>query len=167
MENGVTDRLWDRDVQEFIAACRQEKLSDISVNQLDTENGQSLLSVSATYRSRNGRILPVGYRWTKSRSGPMGEVYIGRANAPAGLELDGLFWLALRSGLWVERRHVAFALLALTDLQSKADGVRVRLQLEYLKVLGGNEPGAQARELTLQTLNDLAYLYGTRSTPTA
>lgn len=167
MENRLTDRLWDRDVQAFIAACRQERLSDITVSQKEADNGQSLLSVSATYRSGKGRIQPVGYRWVTSRSGLAGEVYVGKAKAPAGLELDGLFWLALRAGLWGERRHLAFALLALADLRSKADGVRGRLQLEYLGTLGGKASMAQAQELTLQTLNDLAYLYGTRTTPAA
>lgn len=167
MENGVTDRLWDRDVQEFISTCRQEKLSDITLNQRELDSGQPLLTVSATYRSRKGRLVPVGYRWTESRSGVAGEVYLGKAKAPAGPGLEGLFRLALRAGLWRERRHVAFALLALTDLHSKADGIRGRLQLEYLRAFGGDASAAQAQELTLQTLNDLAYLYGTRSTPTA
>lgn len=185
MESSVTDRLWDRDVQEFISACRQEKLSDIALDHRPGANGRVLLDVSATYRSRKGRIVPVGYRWADSPSGLTAEVYAGKAKAPAGVELDGLFRLALRAGLWAERRHVAFALLAVSDVQSKADGVSSRLQLEYLKALGGNESDstasllrgrgdsagdsertaliAQARELTMQTLNDLAYLYGSRS----
>jgi hypothetical protein len=163
MENGVTDRLWDRDVQEFISACRQERLSDITLSHAGADDGQPKLSVSATYRSTKGRSRPVGYRWVKSGSGLAGEVYVGKAKAPAGLELDGMFWLALREGLWSERRHLAFALLALADLQSKADGVRGRLQLAYLGTLGAEASLAQAQELTLQTLNDLAYLYGTRS----
>jgi hypothetical protein len=185
MESSVTDRLWDRDVQEFISACRQEKLSDIALDHRPGANGRALLDVSATYRSRKGRIVPVGYRWADSRSGLAAEVYAGKAKAPAGVELDGLFRLALWAGLWAERRHVAFALLAVRDVQSKADGVSSRLQLEYLKALGANESDstasllrgtgdsagdpermaliAQARGLTMQTLNDLAYLYGSRS----
>ncbi|MFF1383330.1 hypothetical protein ACFVWT_07195 [Arthrobacter sp. NPDC058288] len=185
MESGVTDRLWDKDVQEFISACRQEKLSDIALGHSLGVNGRALLTVSATYRSRKGRIVPVGFRWADSRSGLTAEVYAGKAKAPARVGLDGLFRLALRAGLWAERRHVAFALLAVTDVQSKADGVRARLQLEYLKALGGNESEStallvrgpydsagdperkalieQAGELTMQTLNDLAYLYGARS----
>ncbi|MBP1136179.1 hypothetical protein JOE31_002411 [Arthrobacter sp. PvP023] len=185
MESSVTDRLWDKDVQEFISACRQEKLSDIALDHRAGADGRALLTVSATYRSRKGRIVPVGYRWADSRSGLAAEVYAGKAKAPAGVALDGLFRVALRAGLWAERRHVAFALLAVTDVQSKADGVSSRLQLEYLKVLGGKEPDfamtswsgrddspevpdrktllARARELTMQTLNDLAYLYGTRT----
>lgn len=163
MENGVTDRLWDKAVQEFIAACRQEKLSDITLNHEPLDNGQALLGVSASYRSRKGRTVPLGFRWAAAKSGIAAEVYVGRAKAPAGVELDGLFRLALRAGLWMERRHVAFALLAVTDIHSKADGVRGRLELEYLKALAGDESVAQARELTLQTLNDLAYLYGSRS----
>ena len=55
MENGVTDRLWDRDVQEFISTCRQEKLSDITLNQRELDSGQPLLTVSATYRSRTSK----------------------------------------------------------------------------------------------------------------
>jgi hypothetical protein len=167
MENGVTDRLWDRDVQDFIAACRQEKLTDIMLSQIDVGNGRPRLSVSAAYRARNGRQLPVGYRWPKSRDGSSGELYVGKASASAGQELHGLSWLALRAGLWAERRDLALVLTALTDLQSKADGVRGRLQLEYLRALGTNASMTQAQELTLQTLNDLAYLYGIRSTPTA
>jgi len=163
MENGVTDRLWDKAVQEFIAACRQENLSDITLNHKALDNGQQVLAVSAMYLSRKDRSVPVGFRWTASKSGPAAEVYVGKAKAPAGLDLDGLFRLALRAGLWKERRHVAFALLAVTDIHSKADGVRGRLELEYLKVLAGEGSVAQARELTLQTLNDLAYLYGARA----
>lgn len=181
MENGVTDRLWDKDVQGFISACRQEKLCDIALDHRDG-NGKALLTVAATYRSRKGRIVPVGYRWADSKSGLTAEVYVGKAKAPAELELDGLFRLALRAGLWGERRHVAFALMAITDVQAKAARVRGRLQLEYLKALGGDEPNsavsgrvdaagtperkalmAQADGLTMQTLNDLAYLYGARS----
>ncbi|CAN7361023.1 hypothetical protein LJR078_002172 [Arthrobacter sp. LjRoot78] len=162
MENGVTDRLWDKAVQEFIAACRQEKLSDIALTNEGLDNGQQL-AVSATYLSRKGRSVPVGFRWTAAESGLAAEIYVGKAKAPAGLELDGLFRLALRAGLWMERRHVAFALLAVTDIHSTADGVRGRLELEYLKTLAGEGSVTQARDLTLQTLNDLAYLYGSRS----
>ena len=107
MENGVTDRLWDKAVQEFIAACRQEKLSDITLNHKGLDKGQPVLAVSATYLSRKGRIVPVGFRWAAAKSGLAAEVYVGKAKAPAGLELDGLFRLALRAGLWMERRHVA------------------------------------------------------------
>lgn len=185
MESSVTDRLWDRDVQEFISACRQENLSDIALDHRPGADGRVRLTVSATYRSRKGRIVPVGYRWADSRAGLTAEVYAGKAKAPAGAELDGLLRLALRAGLWAERRHVAFALLAVMELQSKADGVSGRLQLEYLKALGGKDPDfavsslsgredsdevperktllARARGLTVQTLNDLAYLYGTRT----
>lgn len=185
MENGVTDRLWDKDVQEFIIACRHENLSDITLGYKILGGGQMLLTASAFYLSKRGRRVPVGYRWTESKSGPTAEIFVGRAKASAGQELDGLFGLALRAGLWGERRHVAFALLAVTDVQSKADGVRGRLQFEYLKALYSDDPVpaeplpsgrsatselagqqsriAQALELTLQTLNDLAYLYGART----
>jgi hypothetical protein len=185
MENGLTDRLWDRDVQEFISACRNETLSDITLGYTVLGDGKLLLTASAFYLSRRGRRVPLGYRWTESKSGTAAEIYVGKAKASAGQELDGLFGLALRAGLWRERRHVAYALLALTEIRSKADGVRGRLELEYLKALYGVEavsvvpvpPGrndagdsperqsrvAQAQELTLQTLNDLAYLYGART----
>lgn len=185
MESGVTDRLWDKDVQEFIGACRHEKLSDIALGYTVLGGGEVLLTASALYLSKRGRHVPLGYRWAESKSGAAAEVFVGKAKASAGQELDGLFGLALRAGLWGERRHVAFALLALTDVHSKADGVRGRLQLEYLKAIYGVEPVtvaprpsgrndaadsperkgkvAQARELTLQTLNDLAYLYGART----
>lgn len=185
MENGVTDRLWDRDVQDFISACRHEKLSDISFGYSVLGDGKLLLTASALYLSRRGRHVPLGYRWTESKSGTAAEVFVGKAKASAGQELDRLFGLALRAGLWGERRHVAFALLAVTEVHSKADGVRGRLELEYLKALYGGEPVpvapapsarkdaagsperkpsvTQAQELTLQTLNDLAYLYGART----
>lgn len=185
MESGVTDRLWDKDVQEFIIACRHGQLSDITLGYTVLGAGQMFLTASAFYLSKRGRRVPMGYRWTESKSGPAAEIFVGRAKASAGQELDGLFGLALRAGLWGERRHVAFALMALADVQSKADGVRGRLQLEYLKALFGDEPVsveplrsgpddgagspgrqsriAQAQELTLQTLNDLAYLYGARA----
>ena len=185
MENGVTDRLWDKDVQEFIAACRHEKLSDITLGYSAARSGEMLLTASALYRSKSGRTVPVGVRWAESKAGALAQMYVGKAKAPAGQELEGLFRLALRAGLWWERRHVAFALLAVMDVHAKADGVRGRLQLEHLKALHGHEsamasplpPGrgdsgrspqrevlsAQAEQLTLQTLNDLAYLYGARS----
>lgn len=185
MENGLTDRLWDSDVQEFISACRNETLSDITLGYTVLGDGKLLLTASAFYLSRRGRRVPLGYRWTKSKSGTAAEIYVGKAKASAGQELDGLFGLALRAGLWRERRHVAYALLAVTEIRSKADGVRGRLELEYLKALygveavsavpvpsGRNDTGdsperqsrvAQAQELTLQTLNDLAYLYGART----
>jgi hypothetical protein len=184
MENGVTDRLWDKDVQEFISACRHEKLRDITLGYTVRGNGEMLLTASALYLSKRGRHVPLGYRWAESKSGTAAEIFVGKAKASAGQELDGLFGLAVRAGLWGERRHVAFALLAVTDVHSKADGVRGRLQLEYLKALYGVEPVsvgplssmrndaadsqrqsrvAQAQELTLQTLNDLAYLYGART----
>lgn len=184
MENGVTDRLWDKDIQEYIAACRHEKLSDITLGYSDGDGGPVFLTASAYYFTLKGRSVPIGYRWVDSKSGKAAEVYVGKATAPAAQELDGLFRLALRAGLWRERRHVAFALLAVTDVYFKADGVRGRLHFEHLRALCGDEAvsvallqsgGAdgsgslenkkvdQAYELTLQTLNDLAYLYGARS----
>jgi hypothetical protein len=185
MENGVSDRLWDKDVQEYIAACRHEKLSDITLGYSAGHQGQSSLTASALYVTLKGRKVPIGYRWADSKPGRMAEVYVGKATAPAPQELEGLFRLALRAGLWRERRHVAFALLAVAEVHMKADGVRSRLHFEHLKALyrdeavpialhqsaGGDGIDApeqraraeQAHELTLQTLNDLAYLYGARS----
>jgi hypothetical protein len=185
MENGVTDRLWDKDVQEYIAACRHEKLSDITLGYSTGNDGQFFLTASALYLSLKGRVVPIGYHWADLKSGRIAEVHIGKAKAPAPQELNGLFRLALRAGLWIERRHVAFALMALTDVHFKADGVRSRLHFEHLKALHRDEAvsvallqasrgdgldspdrrakTAQAHELTLQTLNDLAYLYGARS----
>lgn len=185
MENGVTDRLWDKDVQEYIAACRHEKLSDITLGYSAGEDGHSFLTASALYVTLKGRAVPIGYRWADSKSGRTAEVYVGKARTAAPQELEGLFRLALRAGLWRERRHVAFALLAVSDVHLKADGVRSRLHFEHLKALYGYDAvslallqssrvdgidaperrarAAQAHELTLQTLNDLAYLYGARS----
>lgn len=185
MENGVTDRLWDKDVQEYIVACRHGELSDITLGYSAGNDGQFFLTASAHYLSPKGRVVPIGYHGADSKSGRTAEVRIGEAKAPAPQELKGLFRLALRAGLWRERRHVAFALMALTDVHFKADGVRGRLHYEHLKALyrdeavsvapdqasRGGGPGspewtakaAQAHALTLQTLNDLAYLYGTRS----
>jgi hypothetical protein len=185
MENGVTDRLWDKDVQEYIAACRHEKLTDITLGYSAGDDGHSFLTASALYVTLKGRAVPIGYRWADSKSGRTAEVYVGKARTAAPRELEGLFRLALRAGLWRERRHVAFALLAVSDVHLKADGVRSRLHFEHLKALYRDEglsaallrasrvdgldsherkaKAAQAHELTLQTLNDLAYLYGARS----
>jgi hypothetical protein len=185
MENGITDRLWDKDVQEYIAACRHEKLSDITLGYSAGDDGHSFLTASALYVTLRGRAVPIGYRWAASKSGRTAEVYVGKARTTASQGLEGLFRLALRAGLWRERRHVAFALLALTDVHLKADGVRSRLHFEHLKALYRDEAdllallqssrgdgidaperratAEQAHELTLQILNDLAYLYGARA----
>ncbi|WP_314192394.1 hypothetical protein [uncultured Arthrobacter sp.] len=65
MKNGATDRLWDKDVQEFIEACKHEKLADIEVGYSGI--GSTFLSVSARYRTRRGRLMPIGYRWVESK----------------------------------------------------------------------------------------------------
>lgn len=186
MENGVTDRLWDKDVQEFIEACKHEKLADIEVGYSGV--GSAFLSVSARYRTRRGRLIPIGYRWVQSSKwGTHAEVYIGTVSAAGAHEAKQFFRLAWRARLWRERKDVAYALLAVTTLYFKAHAVRDRLQLEHLKDLkkdqefsaallkGGLDDGldvddrrdaiSQARDMTLQTLNDLAHLYGAHSEP--
>lgn len=184
MENGVTDRLWDKDVQEFIEACKHEKLADIEVGYSGI--GSIFLSVSARYCTRRGRLIPIGYRWVESKKwGIHAEVYIGSTAAPAAHDSRDFFRLAWKSGLWLERKHVGYALLAVTTLYFKAHAVRDRLQLEQLKDLkkdqefsiallkGGLDDGldvgdrrdaiSQARDMALQTLNGLAHLYGAKS----
>lgn len=186
MENGVTDRLWDKDVQEFIEACKHEKLADIEVGYSGI--GSAFLSVSARYRTRRGRLIPIGYRWVESEKwGTHAEVYLGTVPAPAGHDARDFFRLAWKTRLWWERKHVAYALLAVTTLYFKAHAVRDRMQLEHLENLkkdqefsaallkGGIDDGldvdqrreaiSQARDAALQTLNDLAHLYGAHSEP--
>ncbi len=186
MENGVTDRLWDKDVQEFIEACKHEKLADIEVGYSGI--GSAFLSVSARYRTRRGRLIPIGYRWVESgKWGTHAEVYLGTVPAPAGHDAKDFFRLAWKTRLWWERNHVAYALLAVTTLYFKAHAVRDRMQLEHLENLkkdqefsaallkGGIDDGldvdqrreaiSQARDAALRTLNDLAHLYGAHSEP--
>lgn len=184
MENGVTDRLWDKDVQEFIEACKHERLSDIALG--FSGAGSEFLSVSAQYRTRRGRLVPIGYRWVKTEKwGTVAEVYVGTASAPASHEAKGFFRVARKARLWWERKQVAYALLAVTTLYFKAHAVRNRLQLEQLESLKNDQDFTaamlkgrlnddldiavrreeidKARHLALQTLNDLAHLYGAHS----
>lgn len=186
MDNGVTDRLWDKDVQEFIEACKHDKLADVEVAYSGI--GSAFLSVSARYRTRRGRLIPIGYRWVESgKWGTHAEVYLGTASAPGAHEAKDFFRLARRAGLFWERNSVAYALLAVMTLYFKAHAVRDRLQLEHLNDLkndqefsaallqGGIDDGldvgerqdliSRARDMTLQTLNDLAHLYSAQSKP--
>ncbi|QOT19611.1 hypothetical protein [Paenarthrobacter sp. YJN-5] len=182
----MTDRLWDKDVQEFIDACKHDKLADVEVAYSGI--GSTFLSVSARYRTRRGRLMPIGYRWVTSEKGlTHAEVYLGTASAPGAHEAKDFFRLARRAGLFWERKSVAYALLAVMTVYFKAHAVRDRLQLEHLNDLkrdqefsatllqGGIDDGldidarrdliSQAQDMTLRTLNDLAHLYSAHSGP--
>lgn len=184
MENIESDRLWDQHVQEFIAACKHERLSDISIGYSFADD--ELLNVSAMYKTRRGRLLPIGYRWVESKElGKNAEVYLGTATSAGGHEEKDFFRIARKARLWFEQKHVAHALLAVTTLHFKGLAVRNLMQISQLKALTADaeftaallkgkmdddldiperkEEIAKTRELTLQTLNDLAHLYGARS----
>ena len=185
MESGVTDRLWDKDVQEFIIACRHEQLSDITLGYTVLGGGRMLLTASAFYLTKRGRRVPVGYRWTESKSGAAAEIFVGRAKASAGQELDGLFGLALRAACGASAGTSPLPSWRWLTSSQRPTASAAACNLEYLKALYGDEPVsvgplqsgpddaagspgrqsriAQAQELTLQTLNDLAYLYGARA----
>jgi hypothetical protein len=62
MENGVTDRLWDKGVQDFIGACKHEKLGAVMLGYSMMDDGRKILNVSALYRTRRHQMIPAGYR---------------------------------------------------------------------------------------------------------
>ncbi|MET4143926.1 hypothetical protein [Arthrobacter sp. UYCo732] len=160
MENGVTDRLWDKDIQEFIEACKHEKLGDITLGYTGMDGGRKILNVTATYRSARGPLL-IGYRWAENRQlGWLPEVFVGTRTAPASHEARAHVRLAWQSGMWRERRDLISALLAVTQVFFRAQMVRTGLDQEHAKRFTATELTAErAQELTLQTLNDLAFLY--------
>lgn len=164
MAHEEDDGLWDEGVQDFIEACKNEKLVDISLGYSVVDAERQILKVSALYRSRFRGLIPIGYRWAdRPKLGWVPEVYVGEETAPAGHEPHGYSRIAWRSGLWRERKQLA-ALQGVTDVFFKAHRVRGGLELEHLKAIGEGDdlPVPRAREVTLQTLNDLAFLYGGR-----
>jgi hypothetical protein len=86
-------------------------------------------------------------------------VFLEEETAPAANQSDVFFRMAWRSGLLREWNHVA--LTAVSDIFFKAQMVRAELDAEHLNALRSDDlqSVARAQELTLQTLNDLAYLY--------
>lgn len=166
MAHEEDDSLWDKGVQEFIEACKHEKLIDISLGYSVLDAKRQILKVSAQYRSRSRGLIPIGYRWAdRPKLGWVAEVFVGDKTAPAGQKPDAYFRIAWRAGLWRERKQLAEALKGVTNIFFKAHRVRGGLELEHLKAIerDGDLPVPRAREVTLQTLNDLAFLYGGRS----
>lgn len=162
MENGVTDRLWDKDVQEFIDACKHEKLSSVVLGYSEMDDGRKILNVTALYRTRSLGLILVGYRWVvHPERGWLPEFFVGNQTVPAAQQGAAVFGIAWRTGLRRERRHLRSALLTVREIFFKAQMVRAALDVEHLKALTNEEEVsvARAQELTLQTLNDLAYLY--------
>lgn len=162
MENGVTDRLWDKDVQGFIEACKHVKLTGVTLGYSVMEDGRKILNVSGQYQTRFGGLLPIGYGWVnKPRLGWVPEVFVGQETAPAANQSGLFFRLAWRAGLLREWKHLASALVAVGEIFFRAQRVRDGLDKEHIKALGteGESSIVRAQELTLQTLNDLAYLY--------
>lgn len=160
MESGISDRLWDRGVQTFIEACKHPRLSDITLDYTVVDGSRKIFKVLATYRSRGGPIR-VGYRWTESRRmGWLPEVFVGERTAPGAHHARAFRNLAWQSGLWRERRDLGSAMLAVTQIFFRAQTVRNELDQEHMKRFADTgAPVERAQELTLQTLNDLAFLY--------
>lgn len=167
MENDVTDRVWDKDVQDFIEACKNAKLGSIVLGYSTIDDGRKILNVTAQYHPLRGEPVPVGYRWTDTRGpGWLPEVFVRAKTAAATAQSSAFRRLAWRAGLWRERKRLADALLALKDIFFKAQLVRSWLDQEHLKTMNSDAASiAKAQELTLQTLNDLAYLYSGHPNP--
>lgn len=64
IEGGVTDRLWDKEVQEFIEACKAVQLRDVALSYTDGAGGR-FLAVSAVYQSPKRGPFPIGYSWVR------------------------------------------------------------------------------------------------------
>jgi hypothetical protein len=157
MESNVTDRLWDKEVQEFIEACKSVQLSDVRLSYTEAGDGR-FLGVTAVYRSPKRGPLPIGYSWVKQdRTGWLPEVFLGSSTAFAGLRGALIRRMVWRHGLWRERQDLTNALDAVGQVFFKAQSVRAGLDREHLKQFQDELERAQA--LTLQTLNDLAFLY--------
>jgi hypothetical protein len=160
MENGVDDRLWDKEIQQFIEACKNGKLGSILLGYTVMDDGRKILNVQATYSSRQGPVR-IGYRWAQSRRlGWLPVVFVGERAAAAVHQVRALRVLAWQSGLWRERRDLTAALLAVTQVFFRAQMVRAGLDEEHVKLLADAGPESErVQDMTLQTLNDLAFLY--------
>jgi hypothetical protein len=157
MDSSVTDRLWDKEVQEFVEACKAVQLTDVTLSYTDAEDGR-FLGVSAIYRSPKQGCLPIGFSWVKQpATGWLPEVFLGRATGFAGQRRSLIRRVVWRQGMWRERLDISRALEAVGNVFFKAQSVRAGLDSEHLKLFP-DDP-ARAQELTLQTLNDLAFLY--------
>jgi hypothetical protein len=157
MDSSVTDRLWDKEVQEFIAACKAVQLGDVVLSYTEADDGK-FLGVAAVYRSARWGPMPIGYSWVKQpATGWLPEVFLGRATGFAGQRRLLIRRAVWRQGLWWERHDLSNALEAVGQVFFKAQAVRAGLDGEHLKLFP-DDP-ARAQELTLQTLNDLAFLY--------
>lgn len=158
MENGVTDRLWDKDVQEFIEACKAKHLGDVRLGYTVMEDGRKLLSVAAVYRSSRRGPMPVGYRWVhRGRGGWLPFVFLGTAASLPPLQKSLVRRAVWSQGLWRERKEASEALAAVGHIFFKAHAVRQGLDAEHLKQYPDDLERVQV--MTLQTLNDLAFLY--------
>jgi len=160
MENSVEDRLWDKDVQEFIEACKHCQLSDVLLDYTVMDGGRKILNVTASFRSRTRGSVMVGYRWAESpRYSWLPQVFVGGHTAPAAHRPGAFRQIAWRAGLWRERTGLDAALLAVKEVFFRAQIVRGGLDKEHLKL----HPDVEAaQKLTLQVINDLAFLYSCR-----
>ncbi|WP_139187283.1 hypothetical protein [Pseudarthrobacter chlorophenolicus] len=156
----MTDRLWDKSVQEFIQACKHEQLRDVRLGYTVLDDTRKILNVTATYASRKRGPVSVGYRWAETKQGWLPEVFVDLHTAPAGLPAAPRI-LAWKSRLWRERAGVRTALEAVSLIFFKATAVRNDLGT----MLTSRSPESsevvleQGHLLTLQTLNDLAFIY--------
>lgn len=157
---GVTDRLWDKEVQEFIESCKAVQLLDVRLSYTDAGDG-AFLGVSAVYLSPKRGRLPIGYSWVRQPdTGWLPEVFLGPGTEFAGRRGTLVKRFVIRHGLWRERRDITKALDAVGEVFFKAQAVRAGLDREHAKQYPEDPDRVQA--LTLQTLNDLAFLYSGR-----
>ncbi len=161
MEKALSDRLWDKDVQGFIEACQSRQLSDVTLDYTVRDDGRKILNVRAIYGSRTRGPIHIGYRWTENRrTAWTPEIFVGRHTAPAAHHVRAFLPVALRAGYWRDRKNLSLALLAVTQVFFRAQMVRGGLDREHLQRFADEEaPIERAQGLTLQTLNDLAFLY--------
>lgn len=176
-----TGRVWDREVQAFIKGCRQSALTDIKLTDEGPGDG-SCMRVDATYQTKRGRLLPVSFYWEYAAGQRTAMVRLGKATAPFERYADTLLRLAVRAGLWRERRRAAAAVLSASTIYYRAHAARGRLQEVQMRALRLEEQFARlgsrgvealgtvapvrvkqvegGRRRALATLNDLAHLYG-------
>jgi hypothetical protein len=176
MCDDVTERIWDTEVQAFIAACMHRGLHNIELKENPVDGDGSLLQVDALYRSRRGALVPVRLRWERYDGSWAPFISVGNHSCPVFKNHHDYYPVARQARLWWERRTLGAALLGLAAIYVKAHAVRGQLHAARLREARTEEralPGlvtagdteirmAETQQLTLATLNDLAYLYGSR-----
>lgn len=124
MESSVSDRLWDKEVQEFIEACKAVQLREVMLSYTDGAGGR-FLAVTAVYQSLKQGPVPVGYSWVRQpKTGWLPEISFGQITGFAGQRRDLVRKVVLRQRLWREWRDLEKALEAVGHVFFKAQAVR-------------------------------------------